>query len=175
MDPPYRLEGKPENLYGDKGSTHRKFDHDELFEMLKDRPNWLISYGEHPEILKRYADFPVAFPEWNYAMSKDKSSREVLILSKDLAASCSAPLQEVNPKHFMIVANTFPRKSPKYDATRPSYASIDHYFTQALLAKIEIIRRPVHDVSNLIVMSARAHRARIETTTSLAAEGSDGA
>ena len=37
LDPPYLLGKGKNNLYGDKGSTHKDFDHELLFNLLKDR------------------------------------------------------------------------------------------------------------------------------------------
>lgn len=176
LDPPYLLKKKANKLYGVAGSTHRDFNHDDLFELLKDRPNWIMSYNSGSEILKRYADFPMAFPKWNYAMSKDKASREVLILSKDLAASCSAPLQKVSPKHFLIVPDSFLSKEPKHDVIPPNYLEPDYYVRRkSLPAGYDFICHVADDLPYLIVMSAKRHRARLETSKSLATEGSDGA
>ena len=61
LDPPYLMEGGPANnrLYGRNGCDHQNFDHDGLFDLLKDRGAWLLSYGEHPTIREMYRDFPV--------------------------------------------------------------------------------------------------------------------
>lgn len=88
LDPPYLLKKESNKLYGVAGSTHKDFNHDDLFELLKDRPNWIMSYNSGTEILEMYRDFPTCMPEWAYGMSKDKSSKEVLIFSKDLKETC---------------------------------------------------------------------------------------
>jgi site-specific DNA-adenine methylase len=85
LDPPYILEGKKECYYGEKGILHSQFDHDALFEILKDRPNWIMSYGDHPTVRAMYKGFQMISPSWKYGCSNDKSSRELLIYSKDLS------------------------------------------------------------------------------------------
>lgn len=81
LDPPYLISN---TLYGVKGDTHRDFPHEELRELLVEREGWILSYNNCSEILYLYRGFPVVFPEWKYGMSNDKSSKEVLIFSKDL-------------------------------------------------------------------------------------------
>ena len=82
LDPPYRINS---TLYGQKGSTHRDFDHGGLFKVLKDRKSWILSYNNCDEIKTLYGDFPQRSPEWIYGMGKDKESKEILIFSQDLA------------------------------------------------------------------------------------------
>lgn len=81
LDPPYAIGC---NLYGDKGSTHRDFDHLGLAEVLKQRGKWVLSYNDSPQIRACYAGYRIVTPEWKYGMSKDKASREVVILSEDV-------------------------------------------------------------------------------------------
>lgn len=78
-DPPYLLEKS--TLYGERGSTHKDFDHQRLAEEIKKKNNWVISYNPHPEILELYKDYEIVYPEWAYGMSKDKKSKEILILN----------------------------------------------------------------------------------------------
>ncbi len=83
LDPPYLLPKKQANkLYGVNGSTHSEFDHDLLFTMLKDRPNWIMSYNKSDAIYDLYDGFRIIEPTWKYGMSSDKDSKEVLIFSK---------------------------------------------------------------------------------------------
>jgi DNA adenine methylase len=85
LDPPYLLEQQHQNkLYGVQGSTHIDFDHEQLFELLKDRNNWIMSYNNSAAILDMYKDFHVVEPKWSYGMSKDKNAKEALIFSKNL-------------------------------------------------------------------------------------------
>jgi DNA adenine methylase len=83
LDPPY-LNG--EALYGDRGNTHKGFDHDELAELLVGRERWIMSYNDCTEIRTLYKKNQILSLDWVYGMSKDKKSSEVLILSRDLAA-----------------------------------------------------------------------------------------
>jgi DNA adenine methylase len=81
LDPPYLIES---TLYGKKGNAHKDFDHKGLYDILRKRDNWILSYNDCPEIRKLYAKFHMIFPVWKYGMSNDKASREVLIFSADL-------------------------------------------------------------------------------------------
>ena len=78
-DPPYLLEKS--TLYGERGSTHKDFDHESFAEEIKKKNNWVISYNPHPEILELYKDYKIVYPEWAYGMSTDKKSKEILILN----------------------------------------------------------------------------------------------
>ena len=78
-DPPYLLEKS--TLYGERGSTHKDFDHQRFAEEIKKKNNWVISYNPHPEILELYKDYEIVYPEWSYGMSSDKKSKEILILN----------------------------------------------------------------------------------------------
>jgi DNA adenine methylase len=78
-DPPYLLEKS--TLYGERGSTHKDFDHQRFAEEIKKKNNWVISYNPHPEILELYKDYEIVYPEWTYGMSSDKKSKEILILN----------------------------------------------------------------------------------------------
>lgn len=83
MDPPYLLETS--NLYGDRGSTHKDFDHLEFFEQVKKMKNkWAISYNGHPDLLELYKDYNIIKLDWQYAMvSKGgtKKADEILIMN----------------------------------------------------------------------------------------------
>jgi DNA adenine methylase len=83
LDPPY-MNGQA--LYGLKGDTHKGFDHAALAELLNKRERWVMSYNDCEEIRKLYKGNPILSLEWIYGMSKDKQSREILVLSPDLAA-----------------------------------------------------------------------------------------
>lgn len=87
LDPPYDFADRNRHgYYGVQGNTSRGFDHDALFEIVADRPNWMMSHNAEPHILKRYEGFPTAFPKWQYGMGKTSESHEVLIFSKNCAA-----------------------------------------------------------------------------------------
>ena len=81
LDPPYM---NRQGLYGIKGNTHRTFDHRALADLLSTRDRWLMSYNDHPDVRALYKDNEIVPIEWIYGMSKDKRSREILILSPDL-------------------------------------------------------------------------------------------
>lgn len=84
LDPPYLIKS---TLYGIKGNTHKDFDHAGLFNILKNRDNWIMSYNDCPKIREMYKDYFIVNLDWKYGMSKDKNSKEIIILSLDLAKS----------------------------------------------------------------------------------------
>ena len=81
LDPPYLIEN---NLYGHRGDLHRDFDHKGLAQILRKREKWILSYNESDTIKEMYEGFQFVYPEWTYGMSKDKKSREILIISNDI-------------------------------------------------------------------------------------------
>jgi DNA adenine methylase len=83
LDPPYMND---QALYGNRGNTHRGFDHRALAELLHKRDRWIMSYNNSPEIRELYKQNPIVPVEWIYGMSKNKQSNEVLILSPELVA-----------------------------------------------------------------------------------------
>ena len=83
-DPPYML--KNQNLYGARGDNGREFDHEKLREVLTSRGGrWLLSYNDCEHVRRLYRDHAVLTPQWRYGMSGNKDSRELLVLSHDLA------------------------------------------------------------------------------------------
>lgn len=82
-DPPYWL--KNQNLYGMRGV--QQFDHDKLHDILMARGGrWLLSYNDCAEVKRLYGGCAqLKKPRWRYGMSNDKNSRELLILSAELA------------------------------------------------------------------------------------------
>lgn len=80
-DPPYLIDMA---LYGNKGSTHKDFDHNLLCSILKKRDKWILSYNNCDEIRKMYSGYLILEPQWKYGMGKNKNSYEVVILSKDI-------------------------------------------------------------------------------------------
>lgn len=80
LDPPYWIKS---SLYGKKGDTHKDFDHEGLAALLHQREKWILSYNDCEEIRELYEGFHILTPNWKYGMSTDKSSKEVLIFSKD--------------------------------------------------------------------------------------------
>lgn len=82
LDPPYLIDSK---LYGSKGDLHRDFDHRNLAKLLKKRDSWILSYNNSEEIHEMYSNYAILYPDWKYGMSNNKTSRELLILSHDIA------------------------------------------------------------------------------------------
>ncbi len=78
LDPPYLIESM---LYGNRGSTHRGFDHEGLAQRLRERSGWILSYNNCPEILDLYQGYEVLYPQWSYGMSSNKISKEILIIN----------------------------------------------------------------------------------------------
>tara|TARA_Y100000592_G_scaffold92057_1_gene153204 strand:+ start:773 stop:1774 length:1002 start_codon:yes stop_codon:yes gene_type:complete len=72
LDPPYMLASEEqERLYGKAGDKHKGFDHKGLYDILKDRDNWLLSYsGDGKAILDMYKDFATedVTDRWKYGM-----------------------------------------------------------------------------------------------------------
>jgi len=81
LDPPY-INGQA--LYGIKGDTQKDFNHLELAYILIKRERWIMSYNDCQTIRELYRDNPIISVEWVYGMSKNKQSKEILVLSKDL-------------------------------------------------------------------------------------------
>lgn len=85
-DPPYMLDNP--NLYGDRGDRHAGFNHAALRDILLQRGGrWLLSYNDCAAIRDLYHGKAIVRPRWSYGMSRDKSSREVLVLSDELNAA----------------------------------------------------------------------------------------
>jgi len=82
LDPPYMID---QTLYGVNGDAHKDFDHEGLASLLDKRDQWILSYNDSPEIHELYKDYTFLYPDWKYGMSNIKKSREVLILSSDVA------------------------------------------------------------------------------------------
>ncbi|HEY9645694.1 MAG TPA: DNA adenine methylase, partial [Chroococcidiopsis sp.] len=56
LDPPYMIKS---TLYGNRGSTHRGFDHMGLFEKLRHRTGWILSYNNCEQVQDLYKDFKI--------------------------------------------------------------------------------------------------------------------
>jgi DNA adenine methylase len=83
-DPPYP---DATGLYGRDGDLHDGFDHLALAETLRSRENWILSYSDCPQVRQMYDGYEIVPAAWKYGMSSDKDSREILILSRDLATT----------------------------------------------------------------------------------------
>lgn len=80
LDPPYLMSNMADNrCYGRNGEDHKDFDHKKLYEILKDRPAWLLSYSDHPDIRDLYKDFKIEEVGVRYGNTQTKLSTELLI------------------------------------------------------------------------------------------------
>lgn len=73
LDPPYLL---PQN----RNYYRPNFDHDQFFEAIKDRPNWVQSNADNQLVRERYAGFRLVPLEWAYGTRRGSS--ELLIFSR---------------------------------------------------------------------------------------------
>jgi len=81
LDPPYHLE-KKSTLYGWSGDLHEQFDHMKLYENIRYRKNWMLTYNNCDYIKVLYKDFLIIELDWKYGMNKTKESSEIVIISK---------------------------------------------------------------------------------------------
>ena len=79
LDPPYYLE-KASKLYGNNGDMHEAFEHQQLYEYISKRKNWLITYNNCEYIKNLYKDFIIIDINWAYGMNKSKESTEIVII-----------------------------------------------------------------------------------------------
>lgn len=78
LDPPYLIENY---LYGNKGDTHKNFDHLLLRELVDSLDNgWVLSYNDCQEVRDLYKDFEIRPLEWAYSMNASKKSSEIVII-----------------------------------------------------------------------------------------------
>ena len=81
LDPPYYLE-KQSKLYGNNGDMHENFNHQLLFDVIKSKKNWLITYNNCDYIKTLYKDYTIIDVNWSYGMNTSKKSSEIIIISK---------------------------------------------------------------------------------------------
>lgn len=74
-DPPYPTDSK--GLYGVDESYHEEFKHLELFDRLKDRKNWILTYPNSNKIRHLYKDFEII--ELHRASRIGQTDTELLI------------------------------------------------------------------------------------------------
>jgi len=79
LDPPYYLE-KGSKLYGKNGDMHDSFDHEQLYNCLSTKKNWIMTYNDCVYIRDLYKDFKVIDTSWSYGMNKSKASSEIVII-----------------------------------------------------------------------------------------------
>lgn len=82
-DPPYAL-GTGSKLYGVRGTLHQGFPHQCLFNLLRQRSRWLLSYNDSNDIRQLYRGFPIV------RLKED----ELLIGSLDMTDRLMQPLTE---------------------------------------------------------------------------------
>jgi DNA adenine methylase len=80
LDPPYYLLNKS-NLYGNNGNLHKNFNHKELYNILCNKNNWIMTYNNCDYIKKLYKDFIIIETNWAYGMNKTKKSFELVIIN----------------------------------------------------------------------------------------------
>ena len=78
-DPPYCEGTASQDLYGYKGELHAGFDHERLAQMLMERGNFALSYGDCERVRDLYAGCRFIEMQWRYGMS-DRSGHELLIM-----------------------------------------------------------------------------------------------
>lgn len=81
VDPPYYLENNSK-LYGNNGDMHENFDHQQLFDLLHTKTNWILTYNNCKYIKNLYANYVIMEVNWSYGMNKTKKSSEIIIVSK---------------------------------------------------------------------------------------------
>lgn len=82
LDPPYV---KHDRLYAYSKRSKEEFEHNMLYELLKNRERWILSYNDTEVIRERYGQFRIMNLTWKYGISNDsKKSSEILILSPDI-------------------------------------------------------------------------------------------
>jgi DNA adenine methylase len=82
LDPPYYL-GPSSKLYGMNGDMHENFNHVILYDLIKDKQNWIMTYNDCEFVRLLYKDHTIIDAQWSYGMNKTKKSSEIIILSKN--------------------------------------------------------------------------------------------
>jgi DNA adenine methylase len=83
LDPPYLVQNQSTaTCYGQNGELHQNFDHQGLFDLVKDRPRWIMSQSNSEKARALYAGFKLIEPKWAYG--GDQECKELLIFSRDL-------------------------------------------------------------------------------------------
>lgn len=80
LDPPYYLD-KNSKLYGFNGDMHETFDHKKLYDAIKEKSNWIITYNNCKYIRDLYKQFLILNVEWSYGMNASKQSSEIIIIN----------------------------------------------------------------------------------------------
>ena len=92
LDPPYITPSRW--CYGWGGELHKHFDHVALRNYLRERGNWILSYGNVPRVRELYEGFRIVETGWQYSASPegarkaaDNQSAELLIFADNLLPS----------------------------------------------------------------------------------------
>jgi DNA adenine methylase len=80
LDPPYYLE-KQSKLYGNNGDMHESFNHNQLYDTIKEYDQWIMTYNNCDYIRELYSDYTIIDAEWSYGMNKSKKSSEIIIIN----------------------------------------------------------------------------------------------
>ena len=80
LDPPYYLE-KQSKLYGNNGDMHESFNHNQLYNTIKEYDQWIMTYNNCDYIRELYKDYTIIDAEWSYGMNKSKKSSEIIIIN----------------------------------------------------------------------------------------------
>ena len=65
----------------DKNHFHNEnFDHEKLFNCLKTKKNWIMTYNNCDYIKELYSDYKIIETNWSYCMNKSKKSSEIIII-----------------------------------------------------------------------------------------------
>lgn len=83
LDPPYYLD-KYSKLYGNNGDMHENFNHEQLFNLIKTKKNWILTYNNCDYIKNMYKDYIILEVDWSYGMNKSKKSSEIIIISSEI-------------------------------------------------------------------------------------------
>jgi len=105
LDPPYYL-GKGSKLYGNKGDMHEKFDHEMLFDNLKNKDNYILCYNDCEYIRNLYKDYIIVSASWAYGMNNSKESSEIIIMSKKYAEKLKKQKEEIEQKSVINQTKT---------------------------------------------------------------------
>jgi DNA adenine methylase len=60
---------------------YESFNHNQLYDLIKTKKNWLITYNNCDYIRELYKDYKILEVDWKYGMNKTKASSEIIILS----------------------------------------------------------------------------------------------
>lgn len=90
LDPPYDIK---DNLYGNKGSMHKGFDHKKFHSVVTQniKDNWMITYNDNETLSEWYSDYNCVSWDLTYTMrstgqyaSEQKQRRELLVTNYEI-------------------------------------------------------------------------------------------